>query len=154
MRFKRPKIAIIGAGHTGATIALMVAQKEIGDIVLVDIPDLEMPAKGKALDILQTSPIEKFNVHIIGTANYQEIEHADIVVITAGIARKPGMSREDLIQTNVSIIRSVSGHVKHYAPNSCVIVLSNPVDAMTYVCLETTGFSKNRKLLKNKRNMP
>ncbi|MEY9979562.1 malate dehydrogenase [Lysinibacillus sp. RC79] len=144
MRFKRPKIAIIGAGHTGATIALMVAQKEIGDIVLVDIPDLEMPAKGKALDILQTSPIEKFNVHIIGTANYQEIEHADIVVITAGIARKPGMTREDLIQTNASIIRSVSEHVKCYAPNSYVIVLSNPVDAMTYVCLETTGFSKNR----------
>lgn len=144
MGFKRPKIAIIGAGHTGATVALMVAQKEIGDIVLVDIPDLEKPAKGKALDILQTGPIEKFNVYIAGTAQYEEIAHADIVVITAGIARKPGMTREDLITTNASIIRSVSEKVKRFAPNSYVIVLSNPVDAMTYVCLETTGFSKNR----------
>lgn len=144
MGFKRPKIAIVGAGHTGSTVALMVAQKELGDIVLVDIPDLENPSKGKALDLLQTSPIQNFNVKITGTAQYNDIENADIVIITAGIARKPGMGREDLINTNAAIIRSVSENVRRYAPNSYVIVLSNPVDAMTYVCLESTGFPKNR----------
>lgn len=144
MGFRRPKIAIIGAGHTGATIALMVAQKEMGDIVLVDVPELENTAKGKALDILQAGPIEKFNVQVTATSRYEEIAHADIVVITAGIARKPGLTREDLIHTNASIIRAVSEQVKRYAPTSYIIVLSNPVDAMTYVCLETTGFPKNR----------
>ncbi|KOY80586.1 malate dehydrogenase [Lysinibacillus macroides] len=144
MGFKRPKIAIIGAGHTGTTVALMAAQQELGDIVLVDIPELENPTKGKALDLLQTAPIQQFNSHITGTANYAEIANADIVVITAGIARKPGMSREDLISTNAAIISTVSQHIKQYAPNSYVIVLSNPVDAMTYVCLQATGFSKNR----------
>lgn len=144
MGFRRPKIAIIGAGHTGATIALMVAQKEMGNIVLVDVPELENTAKGKALDILQAGPIEKFNVQVTAASRYEEIAHADIVVITAGIARKPGLTREDLIHTNASIIRAVSEQVKRYAPTSYIIVLSNPVDAMTYVCLETTGFPKNR----------
>ncbi|WP_313471418.1 malate dehydrogenase, partial [Lysinibacillus sp.] len=144
MSFRRPRIAIIGAGHTGATIALMVAQKEMGDIVLVDVPELENTAKGKALDILQAGPIEKSNVQVTATSRYEEIAHADIVVITAGIARKPGMTREDLIHTNASIIRTVSEQIKYYAPASYIIVLSNPVDAMTYVCLETTGFPKNR----------
>ena len=144
MGFKRPKIAIIGAGHTGTTVALMATQQELGDIVLVDIPELENPTKGKALDLLQTAPIQQFTTHITGTANYAEIANADIVVITAGIARKPGMGREDLISTNAAIIGTVSNHVKQYAPNSYVIVLSNPVDAMTYVCLQATGFPKNR----------
>ncbi|MEK5231809.1 malate dehydrogenase [Lysinibacillus sp. FSL K6-0232] len=144
MGFKRPKIAIIGAGHTGTTVALMAAQQELGDIVLVDIPELENPTKGKALDLLQTAPIQQFNVQITGTADYTEIAHADIVVITAGIARKPGMSREDLISTNAAIISTVSQQIRQYAPNSYAIVLSNPVDAMTYVCLQATGFPKNR----------
>lgn len=144
MSFRRPKIAIIGAGHTGATVALMVAQKQIGDIMLIDLPDYENAAKGKALDILQAGPIERFNVQVTAASKYQEIAHADIVVITAGIARKPGMTRQDLIHTNAAIIRTVSEQIKRYAPTSYIIVLSNPVDAMTYVCLETTGFPKNR----------
>ena len=121
---------------TGATVALMVAQKQIGDIVLIDLPDFESAAKGKALDILQAGPIERFHVQVTATSNYPEIAHADIVVITAGIARKPGMTRQDLIHTNAAIVRTVSEQIKRYAPTSYVIVLSNPVDAMTYVCLE------------------
>lgn len=144
MAFQRNKIAVIGAGYTGATVALMAAQKELGDIVLVDIPELENPAKGKALDILETGPVQRFNSKIIGTSNYEDIKEADMVIITAGIARKPGMSRDDLVSTNAKIMRAVSEQVKKYAPNSYVLILSNPVDAMTYVCYRTTGFPKNR----------
>ncbi|WP_342599760.1 malate dehydrogenase [Psychrobacillus sp. FSL H8-0483] len=144
MAFRRNKIAVIGAGYTGATVALMAAQKELGDIVLVDIPEQENPAKGKALDILETGPVQRFNSKITGTSNYEQIKDADMVIITAGIARKPGMSRDDLVNTNAKIIRSVSEQVKKYAPDSYVLILSNPVDAMTYVCYKTTGFPKNR----------
>ncbi|MEK4484204.1 malate dehydrogenase [Psychrobacillus sp. FSL H8-0484] len=144
MAFRRNKIAVIGAGYTGATVALMAAQKELGDIVLVDIPEQENPAKGKALDIQETGPVQRFNSKITGTSNYEQIKDADLVIITAGIARKPGMSRDDLVNTNAKIIRSVSEQVKKYAPDSYVLILSNPVDAMTYVCYKTTGFPKNR----------
>lgn len=144
MAFRKNKIAVIGAGHTGSTLSLFLAQKELGDVVLVDIPEAENPTKGKALDLLQTGPIEKFNVSIKGTSNYEDIAGADIVVITAGIPRKPGMSRDDLVTTNAKIIQQVSRQIKHYAPNSIVLVLSNPVDAMTYVCHKETGFAKNR----------
>jgi len=144
LAFRRNKIAVIGAGYTGATVALMAAQKELGDIVLVDIPELENPAKGKALDILETGPVQGFNTKIMGTSNYEHIKDADMVIITAGIARKPGMSRDDLVSTNAKIMRAVSEKVKKYAPNSYVLILSNPVDAMTYICYKTTGFPKNR----------
>ncbi|MCM3691936.1 malate dehydrogenase [Neobacillus niacini] len=144
MAFRRNKIAVVGAGYTGATVALMIAQKELGDVVLVDIPDQENPAKGKALDILQAGSVQRYNVKITGTSNYQDIQDADMLIITAGIARKPGMSREDLVTTNAKIMRHVSEQVKTYAPNSYVLILSNPVDAMTYVCYQTTGFPKNR----------
>lgn len=144
MAFKRRKIAVIGAGFTGATTALMLAQKELGDVVLVDIPQLENPTKGKALDMLEASPVQGFDANIIGTSNYEDIKDADMVIITAGIARKPGMSRDDLVNTNAGIMKSVSENVAKYAPNSYIIVLSNPVDAMTYVCYKTTGFPKNR----------
>lgn len=144
MAFKRAKIAVIGAGYTGATVALMTAQKELGDVILLDIPEQENPTKGKALDMLETGPIQRFNSKIIGTANYRDIEGADLVIITAGIARKPGMSRDDLVSTNAKVMRHVSEQVKNYAPNSYILVLSNPVDAMTYVCYQTTGFPKNR----------
>ncbi|MGG1658025.1 malate dehydrogenase [Brevibacillus sp. NRS-1366] len=144
MTFRRRKIAVIGAGFTGATTALMLAQKELGDIVIVDIPAMANLAKGKALDMLQASPVQALNVSITGTSDYEEIQAADLVIITAGIARKPGMSREDLVATNASIIREVSEKIARYAANSYVIVLSNPVDAMTYVCYQTTGFTKNR----------
>ncbi|OXS76698.1 malate dehydrogenase [Domibacillus enclensis] len=144
MAFKRTKIAVIGAGYTGATVALMAAQKELGDVVLLDIPEQENPTKGKALDMLETGPIQRFNAKITGTADYKDIQGADLVVITAGIARKPGMSRDDLVATNASVMRHVSEQVKKYAPDSYILVLSNPVDAMTYVCFKTTGFPKNR----------
>ncbi|MFC4355499.1 malate dehydrogenase [Chryseomicrobium palamuruense] len=144
MAFTRPKIAVIGAGFTGATVALMAAQKELGDVVLIDTPEQENPTKGKALDILETGPVQRFNAHVKGSSDYETIRGADLVIITAGIARKPGMSRDDLVATNAKIMRSVAENVKKYAPDSYILVLSNPVDAMTYVCYQTTGFPKNR----------
>lgn len=144
MAFTRRKIAVIGAGFTGATAALMLAQKELGDIVIVDIPSQTNPTKGKALDMLEASPVQGFNANINGTSNYEDIQDADLVLITAGLPRKPGMSRDDLVATNEKILIEVSENVKKYAPNSYIIVLSNPVDAMTYVCYKTTGFPKNR----------
>lgn len=144
MVFKRKKIAVIGAGFTGATAALMVAQKELGDVVLLDIPSQNDPTKGKALDMLEASPVQGFDANITGTSDYADIQDADLVLITAGLPRKPGMSRDDLVSTNAKIIEQVSENIKKYAPNSYIIVLSNPVDAMTYVCYKTTGFPKNR----------
>lgn len=144
MAFKRNKIAVIGAGFTGATTALYLAQKELGDIVLVDIPKLENPTKGKALDMLEATPVLGVDAKITGTSNYEDIADAGIVIITAGIPRKPGMSRDDLVNTNAGIMRSVSEQVAKYAPDSFIIVLSNPVDAMTYVAQKTTGFPKER----------
>jgi malate dehydrogenase len=146
MGFKRRKIAVIGAGFTGATTALMLAQKELGDVILLDIPNQTNPTMGKALDLLETSPIQKFDANITGTSDYADIRHADLVIITAGVARKPGMSRDDLVSINAGIIRDVSENIKNHAPNSYIIVLSNPVDAMTYVCFKTTGFPKHRIL--------
>ncbi|MED4204905.1 malate dehydrogenase [Neobacillus mesonae] len=144
MTFKRRKIAVIGAGFTGATAALMLAQKELGDVVIVDIPSQTNPTKGKALDMLEASPVQGFNANITGTSNYEDIQDADLVLITAGLPRKPGMSRDDLVATNEKIMIEVSKNIKKYAPNSYIIVLSNPVDAMTYVCYKTTAFPKNR----------
>ncbi|MDO6847922.1 malate dehydrogenase [Priestia megaterium] len=144
MAFKRKKIAVIGAGFTGATAALMMAQKELGDVVLVDIPSHTNPTKGKALDMLEASPVQGFDANIKGTSSYEDIQDADLVLITAGLPRKPGMSRDDLVSTNAKIMKEVSENVKKHAPNSYIIVLSNPVDAMTYVCYKTTGFPKNR----------
>ncbi|MGR6339673.1 malate dehydrogenase [Priestia megaterium] len=144
MAFRRKKIAVIGAGFTGATAALMMAQKELGDVVLVDIPSQTNPTKGKALDMLEASPVQGFDANIKGTSSYEDIQDADLVLITAGLPRKPGMSRDDLVSTNAKIMKEVSENVKKHAPNSYIIVLSNPVDAMTYVCYKTTGFPKNR----------
>lgn len=144
MAFNRKKIAVIGSGFTGATTAFILGQKELGDIVLVDIPQLENPTKGKALDMMESSPVLGFDANITGTANYEDIKDADLVIITAGIARKPGMSRDDLVNTNAGIMKSVAEQVKTYAPNSIVLVLSNPVDAMTYTFFKTSGFPKER----------
>lgn len=144
MGFKRKKIAVIGAGFTGATAALMLAQKELGDVIIVDIPSQSNPTKGKALDMLEASPVQGFSVNITGTSSYEDIAGADLVLITAGLPRKPGMSRDDLVATNEKIMIDVSQNIKKYAPDSVIIVLSNPVDAMTYVCQKTTGFPKNR----------
>lgn len=144
MTFKRNKIAVIGAGHTGATTAFMLAQKELGDVVLVDLPNVEDPTKGKALDMLEASPIQRYNARITGTSSYEDIAGANMVIITAGIPRKPGMSRDDLVNTNAKVMKSVAEQVKEHAPDSIILVLSNPVDAMTYVCQQVTGFPKNR----------
>ncbi|MFF2092005.1 malate dehydrogenase [Paenibacillus sp. NPDC058174] len=144
MAIKRRKITVVGAGFTGATTALMAAQKELGDVVLVDIPQLENPTKGKALDMLESTPVQGIDSNIIGTSNYEDTKDSDIVIITAGIARKPGMSRDDLVNTNAGIVKSVCENVKATSPNAYVIILSNPVDAMTYVAYQTLGFPKNR----------
>lgn len=144
MAFKRNKLVVIGAGFTGATAALMLAQKELGDVVIVDIPSQTNPTKGKALDMLEAAPVQRFNAKITGTSNYEDIQDADLILITAGLPRKPGMSRDDLVATNEKIMVEVSKNIKKYAPNSYLLVLSNPVDAMTYVCYKTTGFPKNR----------
>src|SRR5690625_2405419 len=140
MAIKRKKISIIGSGFTGATTALMVAQKELGDVVLVDIPNMEKPTKGKALDMLEASPVQGFDANIIGTADYADIKDSDLVIVTAGIARRPGMSRDDLVNTNAGIMKSVAKEIKQYAPDSFIVVLSNPVDAMTYTIFKETGF--------------
>ena len=144
MAITRKKITVVGAGFTGATTALMLAQKELGDVVLLDIPQLENPTKGKALDMLEASPVQGFDSNLIGTSSYEDAKGSDVVIITAGIARKPGMSRDDLVSTNAGIVKSVCEQIKVVAPNSYVIILSNPVDAMTYVAYETLGFPKNR----------
>ncbi|AIE61000.1 malate dehydrogenase [Bacillus methanolicus] len=144
MSMKRKKISVIGGGFTGATTAFLLAQKELGDIVLVDIPQMEKPTKGKALDMLEASPVQGFDANIIGTSNYEDTKGSDIVVITAGIARKPGMSRDDLVQTNQKVMKSVTQEIVKYSPNCYIIVLTNPVDAMTYTVFKESGFPKNR----------
>lgn len=144
MGIKRRKISVIGSGFTGATTALMIAQKELGDVVLVDIPDMEKPTQGKALDMLEASPVQGFDSEITGTSNYEHIAESDLVIVTAGIARKPGMSRDDLVNTNAGIMKSVAQEIKKHAPESFILVLSNPVDAMTYTIFTETGFPKER----------
>lgn len=140
----RRKIAVIGAGFTGATTAFMLAERGLGDIVLVDIPQQESPTKGKALDMQEAMPVLGRDVTITGTSSYEDIQGADLVIITAGIARKPGMSRDDLVSTNAGIVRQVSEQIKVHAPHALVLVLSNPADVMTYVAYQTTGFPKER----------
>jgi len=140
----RAKISIIGGGNVGASCALWAASKELGDIVVLDIPQVENLVKGKMLDLAQCSPIERFDCRITGTADYKHIAGSDVVVVTAGLPRKPGMSRDDLIQTNVKIVKSVSENIREYAPGSIVIVVSNPLDAMVYTAWKTTGFPTNR----------
>ena len=144
MAIRRKKITVVGAGFTGATTALMLAQKELGDVVLVDIPQLENPTRGKALDMLESTPVQGVDANIVGTASYEDARDSDIVIVTAGVARKPGMSRDDLVNTNAGIVKAVCENVKATCPNAYVIILSNPVDAMTYVAYKTLGFPKNR----------
>ncbi|MCM3596498.1 malate dehydrogenase [Metabacillus idriensis] len=144
MGMKRKKVSVIGAGFTGATTAFLLAQKELSDVVLVDIPQLENPTKGKALDMLEASPVQGFDANIIGTSDYADTADSDIVIITAGIARKPGMSRDDLVQTNQKIMKNVTKEIVKYSPNTIIIVLTNPVDAMTYTVYKESGFPKSR----------
>lgn len=141
---RRPKISIIGAGNVGATCAHWAAAKELGDIVLLDIPDRVGVAQGKALDLACCAPIERFDSRILGTSDYKDIGGSDVVVVTAGVPRKPGQSRDDLIQINVGIVKTVCEKIKEFAPNSIVIVVSNPLDAMVYTAWKTTGFPTSR----------
>jgi len=141
---QRATISVIGAGNVGATCAHWAAAKELGDIVLVDIPDKEGVAKGKALDLLCCGPIERFDANITGTADYKDVAGSDVVIVTAGIPRKPGMSRDDLIQTNVKIVKSVSENIAEHAPEAVVILVSNPLDAMVYTAWKATGFPTER----------
>ena len=140
----RAKITIVGAGNVGATCAHWCAAAELGDIVLLDIPAAGDMPKGKALDLMQSSPIVGFDSNIVGTTDYADSANSDVVVITAGIPRKPGMSRDDLLATNAKIVGSVAESVKNTSPNAIVIVVSNPLDAMVQRALQVTGFSPNR----------
>ncbi|MCH4827876.1 malate dehydrogenase [Planococcus halocryophilus] len=144
MTFKRTKISVIGSGFTGSTAAFLLAQKELADIVLVDIPNMEDPAKGKALDMAEAGPVLGFDARIKGTANYEDTKDSDLVIITAGIARKPGMSRDDLVQTNQKVMKSVTADIMKYSPETTIIVLTNPVDAMTYTVFKASGLPKER----------
>jgi malate dehydrogenase len=141
---KRNKIAIIGAGNIGGELAMQVARRELGDAVLLDIPEKESVAKGKALDIMQTGALEGFDVRVIGTADYKDIAGSDVVIVTAGVPRKPGMSRDDLLSVNLKIIRTVAAGIGEHAPHAFVIVISNPLDAMVYEMKKITGFPKER----------
>lgn len=141
---KRAKITIVGAGNVGASCAVWAAAKELGDIVLIDIPEFADKTAGKALDLAQCAPIERFDAKITGTSDYAHAKDSDVVIITAGIPRKPGMSRDDLVQTNVKIVGDVATQVARAAPNSVIIVVSNPLDAMVYTAWKKTGFPTHR----------
>jgi malate dehydrogenase len=140
----RAKITIVGAGNVGATCAHWCAAAELGDIVLVDIPVTENMPKGKALDLMQSSPIMGFDSNVIGTTGYADTANSDVVVITAGIPRKPGMTRDDLLATNAKIVSAVANEIKHTSPNAVVIVVSNPLDAMVQQVQKVTGFPPSR----------
>jgi malate dehydrogenase len=138
----RKKITIVGAGNVGATAAHWAAEKELGDIVLVDI--IEGMPQGKALDLMESRPVEGFDVTVSGTNTYEETAGSDIVIITSGLPRRPGMSREDLLQKNKEIVTSVTKSVVAQSPDTIIIIVSNPLDTMTYLAKEVSGFPKNR----------
>src|SRR5687768_8365564 len=139
------KITVVGGGNVGATCAQGIALKELArEVLLIDI--LEGVPQGKGLDMWESAPIEGFDTRIRGTNNYDDTANSDIIVVTAGIARKPGMSREDLLNTNAGIVRQVSEHIKRTSPNAIVIMVSNPLDVMAYVAKQVTGFPRERVL--------
>ena len=138
------KILLVGGGQIGGNLALLATQKELGDVVIYDIPQAEGMIKGKALDILQLRPHDGYDVDISGTSNPRDMKDADVVIITAGIPRKPGMNREDLLSINIKIISDVAKNVKKYAPDAFVIVVSNPLDAIVYSFFKVSGFSKKK----------
>jgi malate dehydrogenase len=141
---RRAKISIIGAGNVGATAAHWAASKELGDIVLVDVPQVEGLPQGKALDLFQASPVEGFDARITGATTYEPTAGSDVVIITAGVARKPGMSRDDLININTGIVKQVAENVAKHSPKAVLIVVSNPLDAMVYVAWKASGFPTQR----------
>ena len=140
----RKKIALIGGGQIGGNLALLAAQKELGDVIIFDIPKAEGMVKGKALDLMQLRPHDGYDADISGTSNWDDVKNADVLIITAGIPRKPGMNREDLLGINLGIMKDVAANIKEQAPNAFVIVISNPLDAMVYAFYKVSGFPKNR----------
>jgi len=140
----RKTIALIGGGQIGGNLALLAAQKELGDIIIFDIPKAECMVKGKALDLMQLRPHDGYDANITGTSNWKNVKDADVFIITAGIPRKPGMDREDLLEINLSIMKDVAQNIKEQAPRSFVIVISNPLDAMVYAFHKVSGFPKNQ----------
>ena len=139
----RAKISLIGGGQIGGNLALLAAQKELGDIKIFDIPNAEGMVKGKALDIMQLRPHDGFDADITGTSDWNDLKGSDVFIVTAGIPRKPGMNREDLLDINLGIMKDVASNIKKVAPNSFVIIVSNPLDAMVYAFYKTSGFKKN-----------
>lgn len=144
MEFKRPKIALIGGGQIGGVMAQLIAKRELGDVVMLDI--VENLPQGKTLDIAEASKTDHFDVSVSGTNDYKDIEGAGVVIVTSGVPRKPGMSRDDLLGINSGIIKNVGENIKKYAPDSYVIVISNPLDAMVTLMRQVTGFPANRVL--------
>lgn len=140
----RPRIAIIGAGNIGGELAGILARKQLGNVVLLDLPERESLAKGKALDLEQDCAIQGYDAHISGTSAWAECEDASVVIVTAGIPRKPGMSRDDLLSVNLKIVRPVAEQIRRWAKGAFVIVLSNPLDAMVYEMKRVTGFPRER----------
>ena len=138
----RKKISVIGAGNVGATAAFLIAQKQLGDVVMVDIID-GIP-QGKALDMAQTGPVEMFDANISGALDYEETAESDVVIITSGSPRKPGMTREDLLNTNAKIVGNVTENVARHSPNTTLVMLTNPLDIMTYHAWKVSGFPQNR----------
>ena len=139
----KSKISLIGGGQIGGNLALLAAQKELGDIVIFDIPKAEGMVKGKALDLMQLRPHDGYDSNITGTSDWNDLKNTDVFIITAGIPRKPGMDREDLLEINLGIMKDVATQIKKHAPNAFVIVISNPLDAMVYAFHKVSGFSKN-----------
>jgi malate dehydrogenase len=139
---KRNKIALVGAGNIGGTLAHLIGLKDLGDVVLLDLNS--GTAKGKSLDIEQSSVVDSFDSSMVGTDDYADLKDSDVVIVTAGIPRKPGMSRDDLIATNTKVMKSVGEGIKAHAPNAFVIVITNPLDAMVYVMQKVTGFATNK----------
>jgi malate dehydrogenase len=144
MANRRPKISVIGAGFVGSTCAHWAASKELGDVVLIDING--DAAKGKALDLFEASPVEGFDSHVVGGSDYALTKDSDVVVITAGLPRKPGMSRDDLLATNAKIVKECAQNVAKFSPDCVLIVVSNPLDAMCHVAMDATGFPRERVL--------
>ncbi|MFL3006667.1 MAG: malate dehydrogenase [Candidatus Neomarinimicrobiota bacterium] len=140
----RKKITLVGGGQIGGNLALLAAQKELGDILIFDIPQSEGMVKGKALDLMQLRPHEGYDCNITGSADWKDVEGTDVFIITAGIPRKPGMNREDLLEINLGIMKDVAKNIKKNAPKAFVIVISNPLDAMVYAFHKVSGFKKNQ----------
>ncbi len=139
----RKKIVLIGGGQIGGILALTAAQKQLGDVVTLDIPEVENPVKGKMLDLTESRAVSGFDCNLSGTSNYADIAGADVVIVTAGLPRKPGMSRDDLLDINVKIITNVATEVKNNCPGAFCIIVTNPLDSMVYAFRKVTGFTKN-----------